>query len=579
MDFNSYKKVISNCNHIVKVGMVSAYALFLGVNTALASVTEYMDQKVSLKTQNYTIESVIQQVEKQTDYLFVYDKNDVDVKRTVYVNGSNTDVIELLKGIFDNTDIDCKVLGNNITLSKITNVATRIAQQDKKTAKGNVIDSTGEPVIGASVVEQGTTNGTVTDINGNFTLNLSTPNAKIEISFIGYKTQVLTAQFGKQMAVKLVDDTELLDEVVVVGYGSQKKVNMTGAVATIDSKSLASRPISNISQGLQGLAPGVTVTNAGGQPGQDTGKILIRGLGSFNASSPMVLIDGVEGDMNVVDPSDIESISVLKDASSAAIYGSKAANGVILITTKRGQSGKPNLTYSALFGWSKPADLMDRTTSAELAELTNEAEYWDAISQGASPEQAEKRKPYTQEDIRKYVIDAVLPEELIDDDTKIYINPTGRFVIGGPNGDSGVTGRKIIVDTYGGWARHGGGAFSGKDPTKVDRSAAYAARYVAKNLVAVGLCHKAEIQLSYAIGVASPTSVRIDTFGTGVLPEEKLVDIIQDNFDLRPAGIIQMLDLRRPIYKQTAAYGHFGRNDLDLPWEKLDKVDDLKKYL
>ena len=184
-----------------------------------------------------------------------------------------------------------------------------------------------------------------------------------------------------------------------------------------------------------------------------------------------------------------------------------------------------------------------------------------------------------QEDIRKYVIDAVLPEELIDDDTKIYINPTGRFVIGGPNGDSGVTGRKIIVDTYGGWARHGGGAFSGKDPTKVARSAAYAARYVAKNLVAAGLCHKAEVQLSYAIGVASPTSVRIDTFGTGVLPEEKLVDIIQDNFDLRPAGIIQMLDLRRPIYKQTAAYGHFGRNDLDLPWEKLDKVDDLKKYL
>ena len=184
-----------------------------------------------------------------------------------------------------------------------------------------------------------------------------------------------------------------------------------------------------------------------------------------------------------------------------------------------------------------------------------------------------------QKDIRKYVIDAVLPEELIDDDTKIYINPTGRFVIGGPNGDSGVTGRKIIVDTYGGWARHGGGAFSGKDPTKVDRSAAYAARYVAKNLVAADLCHKAEVQLSYAIGVASPTSVRIDTFGTGVLPEEKLVDIIQDNFDLRPAGIIQMLDLRRPIYKQTAAYGHFGRNDLDLPWEKLDKVDDLKKYL
>ena len=184
-----------------------------------------------------------------------------------------------------------------------------------------------------------------------------------------------------------------------------------------------------------------------------------------------------------------------------------------------------------------------------------------------------------QKDIRKHVIDVVLPAELIDEDTKIYINPTGRFVIGGPNGDSGVTGRKIIVDTYGGWARHGGGAFSGKDPTKVDRSAAYAARYVAKNIVAAGLCDKAEIQLSYAIGVAAPTSVRIDTFGTGRLPEEKLVAIINENFDLRPAGIIQMLNLRQPIYKQTASYGHFGRSDLDLPWEKIDKVDILKKYL
>ena len=184
-----------------------------------------------------------------------------------------------------------------------------------------------------------------------------------------------------------------------------------------------------------------------------------------------------------------------------------------------------------------------------------------------------------QKDIRTYVIDPILPAELLDDDTKMYINPTGRFVIGGPNGDSGVTGRKIIVDTYGGWARHGGGAFSGKDCTKVDRSAAYAARYVAKNLVAAGLCDRAEIQLSYAIGVASPTSIRIDTFGTGKLPDEKLADIISENFDLRPAGIIQMLDLRRPIYKETAAYGHFGRSDLDLPWEKTDKAEALKKYL
>ena len=182
-------------------------------------------------------------------------------------------------------------------------------------------------------------------------------------------------------------------------------------------------------------------------------------------------------------------------------------------------------------------------------------------------------------DIKKYVFDPVLPQDMIDDETKFFINPTGRFVIGGPNGDSGVTGRKIIVDTYGGYARHGGGAFSGKDCTKVDRSAAYAARYVAKNIVAAGLAEKCEIQLSYAIGVARPTSIMVDTFGTGKLADDKLVEIIRENFDLRPAGIIKMLDLRRPIYKQTAAYGHFGRTDIDLPWEKTDKVDDLKKYL
>ena len=183
------------------------------------------------------------------------------------------------------------------------------------------------------------------------------------------------------------------------------------------------------------------------------------------------------------------------------------------------------------------------------------------------------------EDIKKYVFDPILPKELLDENTKYFINPTGRFVIGGPHGDAGLTGRKIIVDTYGGYARHGGGAFSGKDCTKVDRSAAYAARYVAKNIVAAGLADKCEIQLSYAIGVAQPTSIMVDTFGTGKVSDAKLLTAIRENFDLRPAGIIKMLDLRRPIYKQTAAYGHFGRNDLDLPWEKLNKVDVLKKYL
>ena len=183
------------------------------------------------------------------------------------------------------------------------------------------------------------------------------------------------------------------------------------------------------------------------------------------------------------------------------------------------------------------------------------------------------------EDIKKYVFDPILPKDMIDAETKFFINPTGRFVIGGPHGDAGLTGRKIIVDTYGGYARHGGGAFSGKDCTKVDRSAAYAARYVAKNLVAAGFADRCEIQLSYAIGVAQPTSIMVDTFGTGKLADDRIVEIVRENFDLRPAGIIKMLDLRRPIYRQTAAYGHFGRTDIKLPWEALDKVEDLKKYL
>ena len=198
------------------------------------------------------------------------------------------------------------------------------------------------------------------------------------------------------------------------------------------------------------------------------------------------------------------------------------------------------------------------------------------LSTQHSPEVSQEQ---IHEDIKKYVFDEILPQDMIDENTKFFINPTGRFVIGGPHGDSGLTGRKIIVDTYGGYARHGGGAFSGKDCTKVDRSAAYAARYVAKNIVAAGLADKCEIQLSYAIGVAHPTSVQVTTFGTGKLSDEKLTEIVRENFDLRPAGIIKMLDLRRPIYKQTAAYGHFGRDDVKLPWEATDKADDLKKYL
>ena len=198
------------------------------------------------------------------------------------------------------------------------------------------------------------------------------------------------------------------------------------------------------------------------------------------------------------------------------------------------------------------------------------------LSTQHSPEVSQKQ---IHEDVKKYIFDEVLPRELVAEDTKYFINPTGRFVIGGPMGDSGLTGRKIVVDTYGGASGHGGGAFSGKDCTKVDRSACYAARYVAKNIVAAGLADRCQIQLSYAIGVAKPTSVMVDTFGTGKLSNSRLIEIVKENFDLRPAGIIRMLDLRRPIYKQTAAYGHFGRTDVDLPWERTDKVEILKGYV
>lgn len=270
----------------------------------------------------------------------------------------------------------------------------------------------GEPVIGVNIVEKGTTNGTVTDIDGRFTLQVS-PSSVLQISFIGYVEQSITVGSETSFSIKLQEDTQKLDEVVVVGYGSQKKVNLTGSVATVNSESLSNRAISNVSQGLQGLVPGMTVTNSGGQPGMDAGKILIRGVGSFNVSTPMVLIDGIEGDMNIVDAQDIESISVLKDAASAAIYGSKAANGVILITTKRGKQGAPKINYNGLFGWSSPSELMPRTSSAELAQLTNEAEYWTAISEGATSEQATKRMPYSQNDIELYANGVIRTDILI----------------------------------------------------------------------------------------------------------------------------------------------------------------------
>ena len=278
--------------------------------------------------------------------------------------------------------------------------ANNIAQQQKVSVTGKVVDNLGEPIIGANVVVQGQTVGTITDIDGVFKLDVP-KGAKLLISFIGYSSKTVEVK-QSNIEIVLEDDSQMLGEVEVVAYGVQKKVSVTGAISSVKGEELTKTPTGSISNMLSGQMAGLTTVQYSGEPGSDAANIFVRGQATWNQSAPLIQVDGVERSMNDIDPNEIESISILKDASASAVYGVRGANGVILITTKRGQSGKPNLTYSALFGWSKPADLMDRTTSAELAELTNEAEYWDAISQGASPEQAEKRKPYTQEDIRKY---------------------------------------------------------------------------------------------------------------------------------------------------------------------------------
>lgn len=376
------------------------YAYLLGsASLAYASNTYAQTTMVSINMKNQTVKEVLKEIENTTEYSFFYNNRHVDLGRKVSVDVSNGDIFEVLDNVFRGTNVSYSVKDKNIIFS-LKEQSSAVSQQDKKIT-GTVIDASGMPIIGANIMVKGTTNGTITDMDGKFVLNVP-DGAVLQISYIGYTNQEIKVGNKSELSITLKEDTETLDEVVVVGYGTQKKVNLTGAVVSITAKTLADRPISNVSQGLQGMAPGVTVTNSGGQPGMDKGNIVIRGMGSFNGSSPMVLIDGVEGDMNVIDPQDIENISVLKDASSAAIYGSKAANGVILITTKRGKLGSPKISYSGLFGWSSPSDLMKRTSSAELAELTNEAEYWEAISNGMTQSQAEKSKLYSQEDINLF---------------------------------------------------------------------------------------------------------------------------------------------------------------------------------
>lgn len=359
-----------------KAAVTSAFAFALSLAPSFTLAAGQHNQTVALECKEYTILSVLQQIEKQTDYLFVYDKNAVDVSTVVQVNGGNQDVLQLLQGIFAHTSISCKVVGNNITLCQNESAlsSSKSAQQDKVSVKGTVVDAAGEPVIGAAVAEQGTTNGTVTDLDGHFSLTVNSDKAKIEVSYIGYVSQTLSVEAGKQMHVTLLEDTETLDEVVVVGFGTQKKVNVIGSISSVDSKKLESRATPNVANMLTGQMSGVTITQDNGNPGQDAGTIRIRGVGSFGATpSPLVLVDGLPGSLNDLTPAEIDNISILKDASSAAIYGSRAANGVILVTTKQGKEGKTHVVYNGSVGMSQATELPEMAHSYEYAEFYNMA--------------------------------------------------------------------------------------------------------------------------------------------------------------------------------------------------------------
>ena len=383
---------MSNMKHLFKQMVFLTILLTFPLLEIHAQITIHIKDKPASE--------VVKQIEKVSKYRFFYKKGLPGMTTPITIEVNDQGIEAVMGQIVGQIPVSYTIKGDTqvvLAESEPQNTSTG----KNKSVKGSVTDANGEPVIGANIVQIGTVNGVISDLDGNFDIEVP-EGSTLEISYIGYRPKEVKVGNNTVLTVILEEDTQALDEVVVVGYGSQKKVNLTGSVATVNSESLANRAISNVSQGLQGLVPGMTITNSGGQPGMDAGKILIRGVGSFNVSTPMVLIDGIEGDMNIVDTQDIESISVLKDAASAAIYGSKAANGVILITTKRGKQGAPKINYNALFGWSSPSELMPRTSSAELAQLTNEAEYWGAISEGATPEQATKRMPYSQTDIDLY---------------------------------------------------------------------------------------------------------------------------------------------------------------------------------
>ena len=358
----------------MKITIVLIFGIFL---SAFAENASSQNATITIAKQKATVSDVLSLIEEQTDYLFIYNKNNVDVNRTVNVKANKETVEKVLSNVFKGTGTSYTLEGQHIVLSdtKLNATAARDGlQQNKRRISGTVVDNSGIPVIGANVVISGTTNGTITDIDGNFSLEEVSESDALEISYIGYVTQKVRVGNSATLNIDLLEDSQAIDEVIVVGYGTQRKANLSGAVAQVDSKELASRPISNVSSGIQGLMPGVTVTSGEGRPGADGANIRIRGVGTLNSASPYILIDGIEaGSMNQVDPNDIESISVLKDASSAAIYGSKASNGVILITTKRGQSGATKVSYTGNVGIQNPTRMVDRLSSADYATLYNRA--------------------------------------------------------------------------------------------------------------------------------------------------------------------------------------------------------------
>lgn len=330
-------------------------------------------QDISLEIKNVTVKEAIEQLKKTSGYSFVFSSNDINTKQRVSVSAKNATIEEVVRQILKGQEgIDYEIQGKKIVLKKRSASAT-FPQGKTGKIKGRILDAKGDPIIGATVIEKGTTNGTITDFDGNFSLDVS-ENAVVKVSYIGYKEQFFNAVPGKEQLVTLKEDTEVLEEVVVVGYGSQKKINLTGSVATVGHEDLMERPVTNVTAAIQGAVPGMTITSGEGRPGQDAGSIRVRGTGTLNNSDPYILVDGIETEtMNSIDPNDIESISVLKDAASAAIYGSKAANGVILITTKRGKEGKPTVSYSGNFGWQKPTGTIERVNSADAAILYNKA--------------------------------------------------------------------------------------------------------------------------------------------------------------------------------------------------------------